>query len=305
MVGNNLMKILIIDDEPGIHKTLEFAFKNDFSLYSALSGEEGLEKVGTVFPDVIFLDMIMPGIDGMTVLRRLVQKYNNMPVIVFTGFGSIDSAVQAIKLGAVDYIEKPLEVLKLKKILAEVLKGRKSFQDLSSCHNIVGESPQIQNVWRLIEKFGPSDLPILIYGETGTGKELFAKAIHEISKRKRGPFVPVDCSTLPETLFESEIFGYERGAFTGANSNKPGQLDWADEGTFFLDEISNLSMRYQAKLLRVIQERQYVPLGGHAAKAVDVRFVSARNFEKTYIIAYQDAESKSRRLESEMVILKY
>jgi two-component system response regulator AtoC len=287
-MNNNMMKILIIDDEPGIHEIIGFSFKSDFMMYGAFSGEEGLKKVETIFPDIIFLDMIMPGINGMTCLKRLVQKYNNIPVIVFTGYGSIDSAVHAIKLGAIDYIEKPLDILKLRKIVIEVLKGRKSFQDLSSCHNIMGESPQIQKVWQLIEKFGPSDLPILIHGETGTGKELFAKAIHEISKRKRGPFVPVDCSVLPETLFESEIFGYEKGAFTGANSNKPGQLDWANEGTFFIDEISNLSMQYQAKLLRVIQERQYVPLGGHVARAVDVRFITASNVDLTNSIEHEE-----------------
>jgi DNA-binding NtrC family response regulator len=277
MVCDDLVKILINDDDPGIHKLLELAFQTNFSLHSAFSGEEGLEKAEVIFPDLILLDMVMPGISGMMVLRKLIQRCDNSPVIVFTGYGSIDSAVQAIKFGAMDYIEKPFNIMKLRQTVEEALKGRKSYRDLSSHQNIIGKSPQIQKIWRLIEKFGATDLPILIQGETGTGKELFAKAVHEISKRKGGAFVPIDCSTLPESLFESEVFGYEKGAFTGANSNKPGQLDWAHKGTFFLDEISNLSSLYQAKLLRVLQERQYVPLGGKIAKTVDARFITASN----------------------------
>jgi len=272
-------KILVVDDEPAVHKSLNLLLQSDFSVHAATSGEDGLEKVDVISPDLILLDLHMPQMSGMEVLKKLTQAGRDIPVVIFTGYGSVDSAVRAIKLGATDYIEKPFDNQKLKQTVREILKGKKSYQKLSIRHDIIGESPQIQEVWRLVEKYGPTDLPVLLQGETGTGKELFAGAIHEISKRGREAFVPVDCSTIPEALFESELFGYERGAFTGANGSKPGQLDWADEGTFFLDEISNLPLPYQAKLLRVIQERQYVPLGGRTAKEIDVRFISSSNVD--------------------------
>jgi len=276
-MSEHATKILVIDDEPGIHRSLNLLFRSDFSVHAAFSGEDGLEKVDAVSPDLILLDLMMPRMTGMAVLRNLRENDMDIPVIVFTAHGSINSAVQSIKLGAIDYIEKPFDNGKLKEMVDVILERRGNSRKLSRHKFIVGESPQIQKVWQSIEKYGPTDLPILIQGETGTGKELFAKAIHEMSKRKHEAFVPVDCSTVPETLFESEIFGYEKGAFTGANARKPGQLDWAHEGTFFLDEIHNLSLSYQAKLLRVIQERQYVPLGAREAKVVDVRFVSSSN----------------------------
>jgi DNA-binding NtrC family response regulator len=269
--------VLVVDDEPGIHRAIRQLLKSDFSVYDAISGEEGLDKADDISPDLILLDLQMPSMSGMEVLKKLKESDQDIPVVIFTGYGSIDSAVRAIKLGAVDYIEKPFDNRNLTRTIKEILKGRKSFRKLSKCQNIIGESPQIKKVWRLIEKYGSTDIPILLQGETGTGKELFANAIHEISKRSVESFVPVDCSTIPESLFESEIFGYERGAFTGANISKPGQLDWANGGTFFLDEISNLPLIYQAKLLRVVQERRYVPLGARSAKEIDVRFVSSSN----------------------------
>lgn len=274
---NDPTTILVVDDEPGMHKSLNRLLRPDFSVYTAISGEDGLEKADAISPDLILLDLCMPQMSGMEVLKNLTRAGRDTPVIMLTGHGSVRSAIRAIKLGAVDYIEKPFDNGKLKQTVNEVLKERKSSRKLPCRQNIMGESPQIQKVWRLIEKYGPTDLPILLQGETGTGKELFAGAIHEISKRSLEAFVPVDCSTIPETLFESEIFGYERGAFTGASISKRGQLDWADGGTFFLDEISNLPLMYQAKLLRVVQERQYVPLGAKAAKKVDVRFISSCN----------------------------
>lgn len=278
------MSILVIDDEPGIHEALTLLLQSDFSIHTAISGEDGFEKLDTISPDLILLDLVMPGMSGTAVLKKLIQYGVDIPVIIFTAYGSVDSAVRSIKLGAVDYIEKPFGNRKLRQTISQVLKGRKSSRELSSRKNIIGEGPQIQKIWQLVEKYGPTDLPILLQGETGTGKELFAKAIHEISKRKRGAFIPVDCSTVPETLFESEIFGHERGAFTGASASKPGQLDLADGGTFFLDEISNLPLACQAKLLRVIQERQYIPLGARAAKTIDVRFISSSNVDLREVV---------------------
>ena len=274
---NSSAKILVIDDEPRIHRLLTHLLRSDFSVHTARSGEESLEKIDVISPDLILLDLSMPQMSGIEVLRKLAKAGKNIPVIILTGYGSIDSAVRAMKLGAIDYIEKPFDNQKLEQTLREIIERRKNFQAIPCRQNIVGESPQIQRVWQLVEKYGPTDLPILIQGETGTGKELFARAIHEISKRRQANFVPVDCSTIPETLFESEFFGYEKGAFTGAIGSKPGQLDWADKGTIFLDEVSNLPLFYQAKLLRVIQERQYVPLGARRSKTIDARFISSSN----------------------------
>jgi len=285
-MGNHPATVLVIDDEPGIHKSLTLLLQTDFSIHTALSGEEGLKKVDVVAPDLILLDLVMPQMSGIEVLRKLMQTGKDIPVVIFTAYGSVDSAVRAIKLGAVDYVEKPFDGHKLKQTVKEFIKGKRSHQKLSSHQNIIGESPQIQKVWQLVEKYGVTDLPILLQGETGTGKELFARAVHEISKRREEAFVPIDCSAIPETLFESEIFGYERGAFTGASVSKPGQLGWADKGTFFLDEISNMPLHYQAKLLRVIQERQYVPLGAKAAKEIDVRFISSSNTDLREDVEY-------------------
>jgi len=269
--------ILVIDDEPGIHESLKFLLLPDFLIHTALSGMEGLRMASVISPDLILLDLVMPQMSGIEVLKRLMKAGDAIPVVIFTAYGSVDSAVQAIKLGAVNYIEKPFDGPMLKQIVRECLEKRKSFQNISSRQDIIGESPQIMKVWQMVEKYGPTDLPILLQGETGTGKELFAKAIHEISKRQQEPLVPFDCSIIPEALFESEIFGYEKGAFTGANIRKHGHMYLADKGTFFLDEISNLPLQYQAKLLRVIQERQYAPLGATATKKIDVRFISSCN----------------------------
>jgi len=162
-------KILVIDDEPGIHKSLELLLTPDFSIYTALSGTEGLRIASAISPDLILLDLVMPQMSGMEVLRKLKQTGNDTPIIIFTAHGSVNTAVQVIKLGAVDYIEKPFDAHRLKQTIGECLKRRESFQDLSSRPNIIGESPQIKKVWKMVEKYGPTDLPILLQGETGTG----------------------------------------------------------------------------------------------------------------------------------------
>jgi len=269
--------ILLIDDEEAAHKTLSRALDSEFSILSAYSGPEGLKKADLIAPELILLDMSMPQMSGLTVLKKLGENGKSVPVIILTAYGNVTSAVQAIKLGAADYIEKPFADGKLKQTLRAILKGKQDIEKLSSHLAIVGKSPQIQKVWQLIEKYGPTDLPVLLQGETGTGKELFARALHEISKRCKGPFVPVECYALPESLVESEVFGYEKGAFTDADRAKPGRLEWANGGTLLLDEVGNLPLRYQTKLLRVLQEQQYVPLGARKVRSLDVRVVSASN----------------------------
>jgi len=275
---NQVPTILVIDDEPAVHKILTRALEPEFSVYAVSSGSEGLKKLGSLSPDLILLDLRMPRMNGLIFLKKLRERGNNTPVVIVTAYGSVDSAVQAVRLGAADYVEKPFDNRKLKQTLRTLLLRKKqSPQEISHQLRIIGESPQLKEVWQLIKKYGPTDLPILLEGETGTGKEVFARALHKISKRNQGPFVPIDCSTLPESLMESEIFGYERGAFTDANGSKPGRLEWANGGTLLLDEIGNLPPQYQTKLLRVLQERQYVPLGARKSKSLDVRVVSASN----------------------------
>jgi DNA-binding NtrC family response regulator len=269
--------ILIIDDDPKMHEVLTRILKQDYSIYIAYSGSEGIEKAISIEPDLILLDLVMPEMNGIEVLKHLKKTVKDIPVIILTSYGSVDTAVQVMSLGAVDYIEKPFDILKLQQTIKSSIKKKISADDLKSHYNIMGESPQIKKVWQMIEKFGPTDIPILILGETGTGKELTARAIHWFSKRSNGPFVAIDCFALPETLLESELFGYEKGAFTGANIRKPGRLEWANNGTVLLDEIGNLPLAYQPKFLRVLQEKQYSPLGTNIIKPLDVRFVSSTN----------------------------
>jgi len=276
---NSSPTILVIDDEPSVHKVLTHFLEPEFSVYTACSGSEGLKKVSLIAPDIILLDLRMPRMSGLAVLKELRKNGRDIPVIILTAYGNVGSAVRAIKLGATDYIEKPFVNQKLKQTLEALLREGENTRELSNRLGIIGKSSQIQKIWQLVEKYGPTDLPVLLEGETGTGKELFARALHQISKRSKGPFVPVDCSALPESLMESEIFGYERGAFTDADRNKPGRLEWANRGTLLLDEVGNLPLKYQAKLLRVLQEQQYIPLGARKAKILDVRVISASNID--------------------------
>lgn len=271
--------ILVIDDEPAIRESLTRLLEPEFSTHTASSGVEGLTMVDLIAPDMIFLDMRMPRMSGLTVLKKLKENGKDIPVLILTAYGSVDSAVRAIKLGAADYIEKPFESQKLKQTVRTILKRKQDIKELSSQLGIVGKSPPIQEVWQLVKKYGPTDLPILLQGETGTGKELFARALHQVSKQCKEPFVPIDCSVLPESLVESEIFGYEKGAFTDAKKSKAGRLEWANGGTVLLDEIGNLPLSYQAKFLRVLQEKRYIPLGARKSRSLDIRPISASNID--------------------------
>jgi DNA-binding NtrC family response regulator len=230
---------------------------------------------------VVFLDIKLPGIDGVETLRRIRKTRPDLPVVMMTAYQTVDSAVESMRLGACDYLIKPLDNTRIKEVVKHaLLVGSVAAQSpdmVITPADMVGKGQAFQNAQNLINKVAPTDLTVLLLGESGTGKELTARAIHMASKRSKKAFVPVDCAALPETLMESELFGYEKGAFTGAEDSRPGRFELADEGTLFLDEIGNLSMTVQAKLLRVLQDPSFVRLGGRKEVRVNVRVVAATN----------------------------
>jgi DNA-binding NtrC family response regulator len=281
-------KVLIIDDDEsmriGCGQTLEAA---RFSAVLASDGEEGLERASRESFDVAVLDLKMPGLPGLEVLRRLRQDSPNLMVIIMTGYATIESAVDAIQLGAYNYLPKPFTPEALVAIVAKAASaGRRTLEDacvrqelerqmLSS--DIIGRSEAMRHVLRLIRKAAPTDSTVLITGETGSGKEVVAREIHRLSARSAKPFVTVDCGTLVETLFESELFGHAKGAFSGAVDSTVGKIELAHGGTLFLDEIANIHVHMQASLLRVVQEREISKVGSTQKKKVDVRILSATN----------------------------
>ncbi len=270
--------ILVIDDDASVQRTLVSTLSPTYSVHVASTGEEGLQAYERVVPDLVLLDVMLPQMSGIAVLRSLKRMSTELPIIMMTAFAEVETAVQAIKLGATDYLQKPIDCAVVRKEI-EQLVARTSQRRTSARANIVGGSAAIRRVWRLVESFGPTDIPILLQGETGTGKGLFAEAIHRLSKRAEQPFVAIDCATIPEQLAESELFGYEDGAFTGAGKKKRGRVAFADRGTLFLDEIGTLSAATQAKLLTVVEQQHFLPLGARNLQPtrIDVRFISATN----------------------------
>ena len=270
--------VLVIDDDHCIQNTLSTALAPAYNVHLASSGEEGLTRYEALAPDVVLLDVMLPQMSGIAVLRALKRMSADVPVIMMTAYAEVQTAVQAIKLGAADYLEKPIDT---ETVLREV---QHALAQVSQKHapargHIVGQSAAMARVWRLIESFGPTEIPILLQGETGTGKGVIAEAIHRMSKRAQHEFVAIDCATIPEQLAESELFGYEDGAFTGAGKRKRGRVAFADRGTLFLDEIGTLSLATQAKLLTLLEQQHFLPLGARQLQPthLDVRFVAATN----------------------------
>ncbi len=283
-----MAKILIVDDEPDMRWLLEGIFAaQGLEVVTAEDGEAALQRVRKDAPSVILLDLKMPKIDGMEVLAQLKEIAPQVPVIVLTAYGEIPSAVQAMRLGAYDYLTKPFHnddiVLTVRRVLALQAQPAEAKALLSqigeggSLGELMGPSREIQKVIQQVRQVAESTFSVLIQGETGTGKELVALAVHQQSGRRGKPFIALDCGAIPETLIESELFGYEKGAFTGADRKKEGHFQLAEGGSLFLDEIGNLSLTTQAKLLRVLQERQVHLLGGKKAVPVDVRIIAASN----------------------------
>jgi len=285
---NENITVLVIDDELVVRNSCrEVLVEEGYKVILAENGREGLEKVRMGIGDVIIVDLKMPEISGMEVLKAIKEKFPHKPVIMITGYSTVASAVEAMKLGAFDYVPKPFTPDELslvvhnsvekKKLLDEVDFLRKELYEKYKIKNIIGKSDGMQEVFHLINKVADTDSTILIYGESGTGKELIARAVHLQSHRQDNRFVAIDCNTLSPSLLESELFGHVKGSFTGAFSTKPGIFEIANGGTLFLDEISSINSEIQAKLLRVIEEREYKPVGGSEMKRIDVRLISATN----------------------------
>jgi DNA-binding NtrC family response regulator len=277
-----------LDDEPSARSGLaELVSKWNFRTDSAENGEKALALIPELDPAVVITDLSMPVMDGMTLLKKIKEDYPEISVIMLTAQATIDSAVEAMKVGAYDNLEKPPDFTRLRILLDKCLEREKTLKEVQllksqlkqygSFGDMAGNSPQMLEVYRLIEMVAPSTASVLITGESGTGKELVARNIHLRSKRSEGPFIAINCSAIPETLMESEIFGHEKGAFTGALERRLGCFELANGGTIFLDEIAEMPFGTQSKLLRVIEERTFRRLGSKTEIDVDVRIVAATN----------------------------
>jgi len=289
-------RILVVDDEEIVVRScLRILGGGDYTVDAARSGAEALQKIEQAPCDVIVLDIMMPDIDGIEVLQRVKEAHPDIEVVMVTGLSQIETAVRSMKLGAFDYLPKPFDPDQLKLAVERALERRRLLQEnlglaseVSSKYrfeNIIGSSPRMQEMFRLIARCAPTNTTVLLTGESGTGKELVARAIHYNSLRKERPFVPVDCTSLSENLLESELFGHVKGAFTGAVANKRGLFEVASGGTLFLDEVANISLAIQAKLLRVIQEREFKAVGDTRTQSTDIRLIAATNKDLRALVA--------------------
>jgi DNA-binding NtrC family response regulator len=285
---DKIANILIIDDDEAILDSCYQALAKDgYTVKTAKNGTEGLQIFSEDFFHLVFCDLKMPGMNGMEVVRKIREKSPETPVVVITGFGSIESAVEAMKEGAFHYMAKPFsphelriitkKALRNRKLLLENIYLRRELESKIEFDMVVGDSRVMAKVLDLVKQVSAADSTVLITGESGTGKEMLAREIHNHSLRTTGPFVVVDCGALVETLFESELFGHVKGSFTGAHETKHGRFEVANGGTVFLDEISNISLNIQAKLLRAIQEREVTRVGSNKPIKVDVRIIAATN----------------------------
>jgi two-component system nitrogen regulation response regulator NtrX len=277
--------ILIVDDEPGVRSALSGVLRDEgYQVEAVESGEACLDRVTRVAFDLILLDVWLPGADGLATLARLRERQLDVQVVMISGHGNIESAVRAIKLGAFDFIEKPLSLDKTMLVVRNALRQRRLEAENRALRarvdrnlQMIGESYAMRQLREQVAMAAPTNGRVLIYGHNGTGKELVARTVHALSRRRTGPFVEVNCAAIPEELIESELFGHVKGAFTGAVSDRRGKFEVADGGTIFLDEIGDMSLKTQAKVLRVLQEQVVEPVGGTAGVRVDVRVLAATN----------------------------
>jgi len=284
----SVVKVLIVEDEEHARTGLtELVESWGYRASSASNGLEGLEKVVQWSPSIVVTDLKMPRMDGMMLLSRISELPERVAVVMLTAQGSIESAVEAMRLGAFDYLPKPVDPVRLKQILhtatrqketdVELEPQRRLARDSGTLGTMVGNTPEMKAIFKMIERVAPSNVPVLITGESGTGKELVARALHDLSSRRTKPFVAVNCAAIPETLIESEIFGHEKGAFTGAVERRAGCFELAEEGTLLLDEIGEMPAATQAKLLRVLEDRAFRRLGSKLETPTNVRIVAATN----------------------------
>lgn len=289
-------KILIVDDDPAIQLTLsETLKKGGYEVEKVSSAEEALDRVKFIGFDLILLDVRLPGMSGIEAISHIREIDSHAEIIVITAHGHREVAMEAIRKGAYDYFSKPFSLeemrivvrraLERRKLQAEIKELRETLKRGYVFNKIIGQSQAMKEVIALVEKIAPLETTVLITGESGTGKELVANAVHYQSKRASGPFIKLNCAAIPETLLESELFGYEKGAFTGAYAQKPGKFELAHQGTIFLDEVGDMSLTTQAKLLRVVEEKRVERLGGRKTIAVDVRIIAATNQDLFHLIS--------------------
>ncbi|MBD3266032.1 response regulator [bacterium] len=296
MAANNLQAtILIVDDEDAVHYSFRrFLAPLECEIMQAMSGEEALTLLEKLSPDLIIMDIKMEGMDGLAALKEITQKTRQIPVIMMTAYSTTSSAIEATRLGAFDYVMKPFDPPKMMEVIQQALSTRRMMQKsvvwgadegLSEAEDVmIGNSSPMQEVYKSIGKVADSDALVLITGESGTGKELVARAIYSHSPRKNNIFLPINCAAIPETLMESEFFGHEKGAFSGATERRIGKIEQASQGTLFLDEIGELSQIVQSKLLRVLQDRTFQRIGGKEIIQSNVRIIAATNQDLTKMV---------------------
>jgi DNA-binding NtrC family response regulator len=289
-------KILLVDDERNVHYSFQRALGEAFRIISAFSGEEALQKLRSEKPHVVLLDVKLPDADGLAILQQIKHVDRDVPVILLTAYGTTETAITAMKHGAYDYLLKPVEIASLRGIMTKALRLRALMEQANAlllpestqATPLLGRSVAMQDLYKMIGRVAPTDTTVLLTGESGTGKELVARAIHQHSLRADRPWVALNCAAIPEPLLESELFGHEKGAFTGAIERKPGSFEEASGGTLFLDEVGELPLAVQAKLLRTLQEKEIRRLGGRESLPIDVRIVAATNRDLEGAVAHTE-----------------
>src|SRR5690349_12135548 len=283
-------RVLIVEDDTSARVGLEQLIRSwGFVAESATDGEDALEKVTSFRPAIVISDLVMPRLDGLGLLRALQAQGADVITLLLTAQGTVETAVEAMKEGAYDYLTKPVDIQRLKILLDKIVERQETLREVKALRRqlrehgtfgpMIGNSPEMRKIYSVIEQSAPTSASVLITGESGTGKELVAQTIHQLSPRAQFPFVAINCAAIPETLLESEIFGHEKGAFTGAADRRQGCFELADRGTLFLDEIGEMTPATQVKLLRVLQERRFRRLGGRQEQTVDVRVIAATNID--------------------------
>jgi len=281
-------RVLVVEDDSATRVGLQQLIQNwGFVVEAAKDGDEALQMVTTFRPGIVITDLVMPRMGGLALLRALQAQSDDITTVIVTAQGTVETAVEAIKEGAYDYLTKPIDLQRMRILLDKIVERqgtlrevkalRRQLRERGAFGSIIGNSPVMRKVYYIIEQAAPTSASVLVSGESGTGKELVARTIHQLSPRAAGPYVPVTCAAIPETLLESEIFGHEKGAFTGATERRQGCFELANRGTLFLDEIAEMTMPTQVKLLRVLQERTFRRLGGRDEQTVDVRVIAATN----------------------------